>query len=70
MGEKIKDLGKLHIGNSDFLIELNEPAFVGDEKSIHIQNELLRYSISQSEFLRIATLVLKAKENLMSYKED
>ncbi|SCZ76074.1 hypothetical protein [Pseudobutyrivibrio xylanivorans] len=65
MGEFIKVLGEVNIGKEKLNIELNRGI---DDKIIHIQNDKIRYECSMSEFKKIASAIIFAKENLISYK--
>lgn len=63
MGEKIKDLYPIHIGSSEFMIELNE-GYSPEERLIHVQNQKFRYQFEESAFWDIAGHILKAKLKL------
>lgn len=64
MGEKIKDLYPIHVGSSQFMIELNEAYSPGGERLIHIQNKKFRYQFKESAFFDIAENILRAKLKL------
>lgn len=58
MGEKIKVLGTVF----DFLdIELNKATFNGGPRYIHIQNQKIRFCVSESVFMQLASSILKAE---------
>ena len=64
MGELIKNVGRLHIGNDDFNIEINESASHDKYRDIHIQNDKFRVSVNEKEFLQMAAAVLLARKQL------
>lgn len=68
MGEIIEKVGQLEIAGNVFDIELNAPFDSGGEQNIHIQNERFRFECTKTEFMQIATLIVRAKENFDSYK--
>ncbi len=68
MGERIRDIGELHFKGTPFRVEINEPEWKNGEKLIHIQNERMRFVLTETEFLQMGTLALQAKTNLMKYK--
>lgn len=59
MGEKIKDLHAITIGNASLMIELNEGYAASQGRLIHIQNEKFRYLLKEKEFLQLAGMVLR-----------
>ena len=69
MGEWIKDIGKIHIGDKTFRVEINESEVKNGEKLIHIQSQKFRFVLTQTEFIQMGTLALQARENLKNYKE-
>jgi hypothetical protein len=59
MGEKIKILTKIN----DFLdIELNKASVKGGPRYIHIQNEKVRFCLTENDFLQIALNIKKSSE--------
>ena len=68
MGEKIRDLGKIKIGNSEFVIELNHSASGSHYRDIHIQNDKFRLEIPENEFLQMAACMQVAKKQLKIIK--
>ncbi|WP_027206062.1 hypothetical protein [Butyrivibrio fibrisolvens] len=64
MGELIKTVGRLHIGNDDFDIEVNEGTTGNGYNDIHIQNKKFRVSIPENEFLQMGAAVLLARKQL------
>jgi hypothetical protein len=69
MGEIIKVLGTKKVQGQDFQIELNKPHSQGQQNSIHIQTEVFRWEMSQSDFNVIALNTLKAIQKLKSLKK-
>lgn len=68
MGEKIKDLGKININGSSFDVEINHPNIKGQERQIHIQSERFRFEMDESTFIKSATSILLAREQLKRLK--
>ena len=68
MGEIIKKIGKIHIGDSEFDVELNEANYFNGEKIIHVQNERVRYAFDETDFVKVVTSILKAEDHLNYYK--
>lgn len=64
MGEKIKDIGKIHLGTSDLAIELNHGTRQNEKYEIHIQNDKVRLALSEKDFLQMASAVVLAKKQL------
>lgn len=69
MGEKIKDLQIIKIGNSQLQIELNHSPTLGGYRDIHIQNNIFRCSISEPEFIEMAAYVIAANKRLKELKK-
>ena len=69
MGEYIKDLSKIKIGNTQFRIELNAAYYRNGKYDIHIQCDKGRIGLSDIEFLQLATCFMAAKKQLEHYKE-
>ena len=53
MGEKIRDLKKIHIGKAEFMVELNEGYTKEQGNVMHIQNERFRYLFKEQDFLQV-----------------
>lgn len=68
MGEIIEKIGQLRIAGRLFDVELNEAYNTGGELSIHVQNEKVRFECTETEFLQIASLIMRANENFNYYK--
>lgn len=56
MGEKIKDIGKIHLGGTDLDVELNHGTRQNEKYEIHIQND--------KDFLQMASVIVLAKKQL------
>ncbi len=68
MGELIKKMGVVHIGDSVYDVELNEPQYPNGERIIHIQNAHGRLALSETNFFKMSTLILLAKDHIQKYK--
>lgn len=64
MGELIKELGEVKIGNDQYRIELNGPIDHSNGGLIHIHNGELRMDLSQLDFYKIVSQINLARENL------
>lgn len=64
MGELIKKVSEIKIGNGTFAVELNESTNDSGYKDIHIQNDKFRLSVPENEFLQMAACVLLAQRQL------
>jgi hypothetical protein len=64
MGEKIKNIKLIKIGRSEMMVELNAGTSPGQGNIIHIQNEKMRYSLTEKEFLEFAGMVIRAKAEI------
>lgn len=70
MGELIKKLNKIKIGNTELVIEKNKGTQPGCKYDIHIQNDHLRLNLSEQDFCKIACCIMYANENLNHYKNE
>lgn len=70
MGEIIKKLGEIRIGNNCFLVELNKGTRKDGKYDIHIQNDFTRLNISEYDFCRMAAAVIHADEKISKYKGE
>ena len=70
MGEKIRDLHTIKIGNSQLMIELNEGYSKDEGRLIHIQNEHFRYLLKEKHFLNLASVVLRSKREMEYSKSE
>ncbi len=64
MGEKIRDLSTLSIGETEFVVELNHGYTIHNKYSIHIQNEKMRLALNDKEFLKLCGMILRADSEL------
>ena len=69
MVERIKDLAKVKIGNTEFCIELNKAYYESGSHDIHLQCDKGRIGLTDREFLKLATCFMVAKKQLLQYKE-
>lgn len=69
MGEKIRDIKTIYLGNNKLLIEENKGTHKGSKYDIHIQNEHFRLNVSDKDFFKIAAAILYAGENFCTYKD-
>lgn len=70
MGEKIRDLQKIRLGNSELLVELNEGYTKAQGHVIHLQNEFFRYLLTEKDYLRLTAEILRSKSELDYYKKN
>lgn len=68
MGELIRTVSEIKLGNETFAVELNESTTDSGYKDIHIQNEKFRLSIPENEFMQMAACVLLAQKQLKLIK--
>ena len=69
MGELIRKVSELKIGNETFAVELNEYTNDTGYKDIHIQNDKFRLNVPQNEFMQMAACVLLAQKQLKLIKQ-
>lgn len=69
MGERIKDIAKIKIGNTHFSIELNSAYYSNSRYDIHLQCDKGRIGLNEREFLQLATCFMLAKKQFIQYKE-
>ena len=69
MGEKIKVLSEISIGNNNLEIELNKATFHGGPRYIHLQNGVFRLNFTESEFIQVVTIMNKAAKKLKALKK-
>jgi hypothetical protein len=60
MGEKIRDIQSIKIGDSSLMIELNEGYTASQGRLIHIQNKKIRYLLKETDFHHLSSMVLRA----------
>lgn len=68
MGELIRVIDSIELGNQEFDIELNKSSNGSDEYEIHIQNEKIRLALTEKQFCKIATCILLARKQLHQVK--
>lgn len=64
MGEKIRNMDSILIGNTKFDIELNHGYTKKNKYSIHIQNEKMRLALNDDDFLELCGMILRADSEL------
>ena len=69
MGERIRDLTKFKIGNTQFKIELNSSYHHTDRYDIHLQCDNGRIGLTDREFIQLATCFMLAKKQFLQYKQ-
>lgn len=68
MGEKIRDLGEIHVNGRMYNVEENVGTHSTGKFDIHIQNSTFRLNINEKDFLAICTSILFAESNRRYYK--
>lgn len=68
MGEKIRVLGHMYIGDEALDIELNKPPAAGLDYAIHIQNDKFRFDLAMRDFLKMAGAVLESEKQFLWVK--
>ncbi len=69
MGELIEKIDTIIIGNQSFDIEINAPTDGSNVNEMHIQNDKIRFAISEKQFCKMATGILLARKQLHQIKE-
>jgi hypothetical protein len=69
MGELIKNIGIVRIGDNNLTVELNEG---NDEhtKIVHIQNENVRFELTSQDYEILVASILEAAHKLRNYKSE
>ena len=76
MGEKIRDVYPLRIGNTKLMVELNEnyaqiPTWGGVKSGeIHLQNDKFRFVLSEEAFIEFSAAILRAKSEIDFYRNN
>lgn len=60
MGEKIRDIRPIRIGNTSLMVELNEGYSASQGRLIHIQNKKFRYLLTEQDFYHLSAMVLRS----------
>lgn len=68
MGELIRNLKEIRLGQDRFMLELNEGYSKSRGQIIHIQNKDFRYVLTEKDFLHLSAVILKAKDNMDYFK--
>ena len=69
MGERIKDLEEIKIGDKKIVIELNSSYYKSENYEVHLQCDKGRIGLTDKEFLKLATCFMLAKKQFLNYKE-
>ena len=59
MGEKIRDIRPIKIGDASLMIELNEGYSANQGRLIHIQNNKFRYLLKEKDFLHLSSMIMR-----------
>ena len=70
MGELIRNIREIRLGEETLMVEENEGYSAGQGKLIHIQNRDFRFLISEKAFVQLLTTILRAKEEKDYYKKN
>jgi len=68
MGELIRNIREIKLGNETLMIEENEGYSASQGKLIHIQNRDFRYLLTEKAFVQLLATILRAKEEKDYYK--
>ena len=64
MGEKIEELGKLSIGEEEFMVDANLGLPGPGRRDIHIQNEKFRFQMYEVDFVNFLARVISAQKKV------
>ncbi|MBQ7666178.1 MAG: hypothetical protein IJS42_05640 [Synergistaceae bacterium] len=76
MGEKIRDVYPVRIGDTKLMVELNEnyaliPTGGGvKSREIHLQNDRFRFALSEDAFIEFSATILRAKSEIDFYRNN
>lgn len=68
MGEKIRDIRPVNLIGNDLMAELNEGYTKSQGRVIHIQNSKFRYLLTEKDFLKVSSDIMRANEELKYIK--
>lgn len=68
MGEKIRNIGEIKLAKSSFIVELNKATFKNGPRYVHIQNDKLRYNLTESDFAELVLQINKSAEKIKRMK--
>jgi len=68
MGELIRNIKEIQLGNESLMIEENEGYSAKQGKLIHIQNSDFRFLMTEKAFMQLLATILRAKEEKDYYK--
>lgn len=69
MGEVIKKVGTLTLGEFEFEVELNLPSGGSGPNEVHLQTTKFRLAISELDFVQMAKCLLLARKNFDVLKQ-
>ena len=69
MGELIRKVGTINIGEQSFDVEINVSTSDRNQHEIHIQNDKARLALTEKQFCKMATCILLARRQLHQIKE-
>ena len=70
MGELIRNIREIQLGNETLMVEENEGYSAHQGRLIHIQNRDFRYLMSEKSFIQLLTTILRAREEKNYYKAN
>ena len=68
MGEKISTISHLSINKVAVELELNHSSCGSPERDIHLQTDVFRLELKESEFLELASAIILAAKKLRFLK--
>ncbi|MCR4690396.1 MAG: hypothetical protein K5739_03500 [Lachnospiraceae bacterium] len=68
MGELIRNIKEIQLGNERLMVEENEGYSKGQGKLIHIQNKSFRYLMREKPFMQLLATILRARSEMEYYK--
>lgn len=70
MGELIRNIREIQLGNETLMVEENEGYSARQGRLIHIQNRAFRYLMTEKSFIQLLTTILRAREEKNYYKAN
>lgn len=68
MGEKIRDIRPINLIGNELMVELNEGYTKNQGRVIHIQNKKFRYLLTEGDFYKVASDIMRAAVELRYIK--
>ena len=69
MGEKIRDIRPIHLIGNELMVELNEGYTKNQGRVIHIQNKKFRYLLTESDYHKVSSDIMRAAVELDYIKQ-